>query len=89
MMSSQAQLLNLALDLRVLGFTLGVSLLTAMFFGLVPAIGASRVDPQALLRSGHQPDGSRLRADSAGCSSRDKSPPRCSSSSARACSCGR
>jgi ABC-type antimicrobial peptide transport system permease subunit len=62
LMSSQSQLLNVAIDLRVLGFTLGVSLLTAMLFGLVPAIGASRVDPQALLRSGHQPDGSRLRA---------------------------
>ena len=62
LMSSQAQLLNVALDARVLGFTLGVSLLTAMLFGLIPAIGASRVDPQALLRSGHQPDGGRLRA---------------------------
>ncbi len=61
-MSSQAQLLNVAIDRRVLGFTLGVSLLTAMLFGLIPAIGASRVDPQALLRSGHQPDGGRLRA---------------------------
>ena len=61
LMSSQAQLLNVAIDGRVLGFTLGVSLLTAMLFGLIPAIGASRVDPQALLRSGHQPDGGRLR----------------------------
>jgi predicted permease len=60
LMSSQAQLLNVAIDGRVLGFTLGVSLLTAMLFGLIPAIGASRVDPQALLRSGHQPGG-RLR----------------------------
>ena len=60
-MSSQAQLLNVAIDGRVLGFTLGVSLLTAMLFGLIPAIGASRVDPQALLRSGHQPGGGRLR----------------------------
>ena len=61
LMSSQAQLLNVAIDGRVLLFTLGVSLLTAMLFGLIPAIGASRVDPQALLRSGHQLDGGRLR----------------------------
>ena len=61
-MSSQAQSLNLAIDLRVLGFTAGVSLLTAMLFGLIPAIGASRIDPQAVLRSGNQPDGGRLRA---------------------------
>ena len=58
---SQAQLLNVAIDSRVLAFTLTVSLLTAMLFGLIPAIGASRVDPQALLRSGHQPDSGRLR----------------------------
>jgi predicted permease len=62
LMSSQAQLLNVALDARVLGFTLGVSVLTAMLFGLIPAIGASRVDPQALLRSGHQPEGGRFGA---------------------------
>jgi predicted permease len=62
LMSSQAQSLNLAIDLRVLGFTAGVSLLTAMLFGLIPAIGASRIDPQAVLRSGNQPDGGRLRA---------------------------
>jgi ABC-type antimicrobial peptide transport system permease subunit len=61
LMSSQAQLLNVAIDARVLGFTLGVSLLTAILFGLIPAIGASRVDPQALLRGGHQPDSGRLR----------------------------
>ncbi|MCX6951795.1 MAG: ABC transporter permease, partial [Verrucomicrobia bacterium] len=41
-----------ALDWRVLGFTLGVSGLTILFFGLGPAIFTSRIDPEQALKSG-------------------------------------
>ena len=40
------------LDARVLVFTLGVSLLVAVLFGLIPAIFASRTDINQALRSG-------------------------------------
>ncbi len=43
--------LDVGIDLRVLGFTLGVSLLTAFLFGLAPARRATRVDLLSTLKS--------------------------------------
>jgi putative ABC transport system permease protein len=39
------------IDVPVLAFTLGVSLATPLLFGLVPALRATSVDPQAALRA--------------------------------------
>ncbi|HVS81350.1 MAG TPA: ABC transporter permease [Pyrinomonadaceae bacterium] len=44
--------LDLHLDARILGFTIAVSLLTGVLFGLAPAMRASRVDLNALLKEG-------------------------------------
>lgn len=43
---------QVALDGRVLSVTLGLTVLTAMLFGLVPAIQATRLDVQAALAEG-------------------------------------
>jgi len=43
---------ELSIDPRVLGFTLAVSLLTGILFGLVPALRASRVDVTSSLKTG-------------------------------------
>ena len=43
--------LRVPLDGRILGFTLAVSVLTALLFGLVPALRATRVDLNASLRN--------------------------------------
>ena len=40
-----------ALDLRVLGLTLGLAMVTGLVFGLVPLLQAWRLDPQATLKS--------------------------------------
>ncbi|MCI0391385.1 MAG: ABC transporter permease [Acidobacteria bacterium] len=39
-------------DLRILLFTTGITLLTALFFGLVPALQGSQVSPGAVLKEG-------------------------------------
>jgi ABC-type antimicrobial peptide transport system permease subunit len=36
--------LEITPDLRILGFTIGVTMLTALFFGLAPALQATRPD---------------------------------------------
>lgn len=43
---------EVGVDLRVLAFALGVSLVTGLFCGLVPALQATRTDVQAVLREG-------------------------------------
>lgn len=49
------------LDYRVLLFTLGVSLVTGIFFGLAPAISASRADLITSLNEGSSRSGTGLR----------------------------
>jgi putative ABC transport system permease protein len=58
---------RLSLDLKVLGFTLLMALLTSVIFGLAPAFQASRIDLNEALkqgggRSGLQSGGNRLRS---------------------------
>ena len=43
---------NLSIDFRVLCFTLGISVLTALFFGIMPALQASRADVHDALKEG-------------------------------------
>ena len=43
--------LDVSLDWRILGFTGGVAVLTALFFGLVPALRATRVSPASVLKA--------------------------------------
>jgi predicted permease len=42
--------LDLALDWRILGFTAGIAVLTAILFGIVPAWRSANVDPQSAMR---------------------------------------
>jgi predicted permease len=44
--------INVAPDARVLGFTLAASLLSAVVFGMAPALRASRIEPNASLKGG-------------------------------------
>ena len=47
------------IDLRVLAFALGVSVFSSLLFGLVPAISASRVDINDVLKEGGRGGGGR------------------------------
>ncbi|MGH7477331.1 MAG: ABC transporter permease [Longimicrobiales bacterium] len=51
---------EVAVDARVLGFALGLTALTAVFFGLFPARQATRSDPQQALREGTRGVGGSL-----------------------------
>ncbi|MGH7653393.1 MAG: ABC transporter permease, partial [Gemmatimonadaceae bacterium] len=48
--SRSAVWLDLALDWRILGFTAGIAVLTAILFGIVPAWRSANVDPQSAMR---------------------------------------
>ena len=63
MASSGAEALpvNVALNLRVLGFTIGVSVVCALVFGTVPALRASRIEPNSSLKSAKSTAVSALR----------------------------
>jgi predicted permease len=49
---SVTPLIQTTIDLRILLFTLGVSLLTGFISGLVPALKVSRVNPLSIIRGG-------------------------------------
>ncbi|HSK10957.1 MAG TPA: ABC transporter permease [Vicinamibacterales bacterium] len=53
---------DVALDVRALWFTLGISLLAGVAFGLLPALGASRPDLVPALKDGDRAPGRRRRA---------------------------
>ncbi|HEY3743584.1 MAG TPA: ABC transporter permease [Bryobacteraceae bacterium] len=44
--------LDLAIDWRMLGFTIGVALITCVLFGLTPALRAARTSPGAAMKAG-------------------------------------
>ena len=62
-LSSPAYSVNLDLttDMRVLAFTIAVSLAAVLLFGTAPAIAVSRLAPTEILRTGGRPGGSDRR----------------------------
>ena len=52
---------NVGLDWRVLGFTLGISILTGVLFGLAPALQTSRADLSSTLKESSNRSGTGLR----------------------------
>ncbi len=56
---------DVVMDWRVLAFTLGVSLLTVILFGLIPAIHASRADLNVTLKESGSRSGGGLRQNRA------------------------
>jgi len=56
---------DVALDWRVLAFTLGVSALTGLLFGLIPAFNASRADLNVTLKESGLRSGSGVRQNKA------------------------
>ena len=59
-----------ALDGRVLALTLALSFLTALVFGLVPAIQGAAADPAEALRAGGRERQRRTRAPAVPCRAR-------------------
>jgi putative ABC transport system permease protein len=56
---------DVTMDWRVLGFTLAISVLTGVLFGLIPALSASRSDLSVTLRESGSRSGSGLRQNKA------------------------
>ena len=48
---------HINIDMRVLGFTLVVSILTIVIFGLIPSLQSSKVDLKDALKEGGRGDG--------------------------------
>jgi predicted permease len=57
--------MNVGLDWRVLAFTLGVSVLTGIVFGLFPALSASRTDLNSSLKESSSRSGTSFRQNKA------------------------
>ena len=82
--------LDMPLDWRVLGFTTAVAVATALLFGTVPALRASRVEPnEALKEQGRGGSAPPARGRRPLARRRRRSRSRWCSSSPPGCSCGR
>jgi putative ABC transport system permease protein len=65
LVDANSRVANLKIDSTALGFTLGLSLLTSLLFGLVPALQLSRVDLNEELKEGGRTAGHRNKFRSA------------------------